>query len=245
MATTPAGTPPDLSLQHLADVSLRLLPWLLPAMSIALAIAGPGGYQILLNLGASPFYGAAAARALGLHPGRSVPALAVDRAFSHLTAVLPLVVLAALAAAVGSTLAAMAAEAAGIRRALPANLGAALAALPVLWRYWPAALLAYLVPDEAGYRVAHGRGWRGPRLTDARTLVRTAGDGRRSALVLACLTLWIALLLATGRPAAPHALHVVAHIASYLLLLPVLVTLTAIEVLRMLHPPLRRPPLRS
>jgi hypothetical protein len=234
--TTSPGPAPELSLATLATVHRRLLPWLLVTWAVAAVLPGPGAQQVFLLLGASPFYGAATARALGLHPGWSTPALAVDRAFTHLTALLVLFALAGLAAAVGATLGGMAASATRLpdERILSLPFAAA-ATLPILWWHWPATLLAYLVPEQAGYRVRAGRAWRGPRYGDARRLARFAGQPRRLALLLTFLYLWVAVLLIAGGGARGPALAFGIEAASYLLVLPMLLTWAAIEIMGMIR----------
>ncbi len=230
---SPAVSPENhLSVRTLAAVYRRTAPWVLAVWAIDLLIPGPPAQQILLNLGASIFYGAATARALGLHADWSVPALAVDRAFSHLTSLTTLVVLTAFAAGIGATLGAMAAHAAGLpdQRLLSIPSGA-LAALPILWWHWPAIILAYMVPEQFGIRLKPPRAWRGPRYGDARRLARAAGDAGTTAVLLGFALLWLVLSLTVDHPTLATAVHA----ASYLLFIPILLTMAAVETLRMLH----------
>jgi hypothetical protein len=226
--------PPDLSGATFRAVYRAVLPWILGTWAIGLALPGPGAQHLFLTLGASTFYGAASARALGLHPGWRVAVLAVDRAFTHLTALLMLVALSGLAAAVGATLGGMVATAAGLEDerilALP---GAALAALPILWWHWPAGLLAYLVPEDAGYRIRAGRAWRGPRYGDARRLVRRARQPARVGLMLGFLCLWAAVLVVAG-DAGDRTLFLGVQAATYLVVIPLLLTWGATEILAMI-----------
>jgi hypothetical protein len=210
-------------------------PWIIAVGMLGWLLPGPAGQQVFLNLGASVFYGAATARALGLHDGWSVPALAVDRAFTHLTALTPLVLFSGLAAAVGATVGNMAASAAGLQddRMLSMPL-AALATLPILWWHWPAAILAYLVPDELGVRVGNHRSWRGPRYGDARRLVRAAGSSPAAVALLALVLLWIAVLVLAGGQDRHPALATAVTTVSYIAFIPVLLTLLSVETLRMM-----------
>jgi hypothetical protein len=217
----------------LAAVYRTIAPWILAAWILAALLPGPRGQQVLLILGASPFFAAATARALGLHRPWTTAALAVDRAFSHLASLAVLAVFFALAAALGATLGAWAADRLGLAddRALSMPL-AALATLPILWRHWPAILLAYLVPEGFGSRVG-GRAWRGPGYSEARQLARATARPGRTLLLLSFLLLWIALALAAG--AAQEQLLVRAlEAATYLVFIPVFFTLAATEILEML-----------
>jgi hypothetical protein len=226
----PAFPPTDL-----LAAGRRMLPWLLLTWLAALLLPGPRGQQVFLVVGLSPFIAAAAARGLDLHPGWNVPALAVQRAFSHLTTFLPLLVLVALAAAVGGTLGSMLAHLTRLPddRILSMPF-AALATFPILWWYWPATVIAYVVPEDAGFRIGGGRAWRGPRYGDARHLVRAGGRARPAALLLGTFYLWTALLLVVGdyRGGAPLATLVEA--ASYLLFIPLLIAMAVTETRRML-----------
>jgi hypothetical protein len=221
------------SIAALVAVYRNVLPWLVATWALSLVLPGPPGQQVLLNLGASTFYGAATARALGLHSRWNVAPLAIDRAFTHLTAFLVLLVLSALAAAVGATLGAMAASITGVTddRILSIPL-AALATLPILWWHWPASLLAYLVPERAG-RTDAGRAWRGPRYADARRLTRFAGKPRRTALLLGFFYLWVIVLVLAGDEPSQPALSFTVRAASYLVVMPVLLGWAATEILAM------------
>jgi len=234
-ATPSPGLAGAIRVRDVIAIYRAMVPWLLLTWTAAVFIPGPDGQQILLIAGASPFLVAAAARGLGLHPGWTVAALAVDRAFTHLTNILLLLLLAAFAAAVGGTLGAMIADLTGLPDdrilSMPA---AALAALPVLWWHWPAAVVAYLVPEDAGYRRPGGRAWRGPRYGDARRLHGVAGSAVRTAGLLALIFLWIAVLAAAGSMTASPAASHMARAATYLFALPLLTALAAIETLRMI-----------
>jgi hypothetical protein len=234
-AATPARPALDLSLATLATAYRGLLPWLLVTWAMATIIPGAGAQHVFLNLGASTFYGAATARALGLHPGWSTAAVAVDRAFTHLTALLVLVALSALAAGVGAVLGGMAASAVGLPDDRLLSLPfAAIATLPILWWHWPASVLAYLVPEGAGYRLRGARAWRGPGYGQARRLARTAGQPRRVAWLLSCFYLWVVVLLIAGG-AGHRALDLAVQAASYLVVIPGLVTWAATETLGMIR----------
>jgi hypothetical protein len=213
-----------------------MLPWLLATWVVASFLPGPGGQQVLLVAGVSPILVAAAVRGMGLHRDRGTAALAVERGFTHLTSLLPLLVFVAFAAAIGGTVGAMIADALGLRddRATALPL-AAIAALPILWWHWPAAVLAYVAPEEAGYRRPDGRAWRGPRYRDARRLMRVAGDPVRSAVIVAMLLIWIAALAVVRDAPTQAPVPLVAAGASYLLFLPLLVAMGAIETRRMLR----------
>lgn len=212
-----------------------VLPWSIATGLIAMLLPGPGGQQLFLVVGATPFLLAAAARGLGLHTDWSAPALAVHRAFTHLTSFLVLVALTGLAAAVGATAGAMLAELVGLQddRALSVP-GALLAALPILWRYWPAATLAYAVPQSAGVFLPGRRAWRGPGYGDARRLSRGGGDTRRTAVLLALGVLWAVLLLAVGDYRGEAPLRLIVQVASYVVFLPLLTAMAVVETRRML-----------
>jgi hypothetical protein len=224
----------DLSMATLAAVYRRLLPWAVGAWVASMVLPGQGAHQALLALGASPFFGAATARGLGLHPRWNVASLAVQRAFSHLTALLVLFALGSIAAAVGGTLGGMAASAVSLPddRLLALPL-AVLASLPILWWHWPVILLAYLAPEQVGR--GGGRAWRGPGYGDARRLVRLAGPTRRSVLLLAFLYLWVAVLVIAGDGARDAALGIALRTASYLVVLPLVLTWAGIEILEMMR----------
>ncbi len=221
--------------RELVAVYRAMLPWLLVTWAVAATIPGPAGQQILLVAGASPFLVAAAARGLGMHEGWSVAALAVDRAFTHLTNVLVLLVLTAFAAAIGGTVGAMIAELVGLSddRILSMPL-AVLASLPVLWWHWPAAVIAYLVPDHLHYRRAGSRAWRGPRYGDARRLHGVAGSRRRTGLVLGLNLLWAVLLVAAAGYAGDAGFPRLVQAATYLVFVPFMTALASIETRRML-----------
>jgi hypothetical protein len=211
-----------------------MLPWMLLLWLVAAVLPGPGGAEFLVVIGLSPFVVAAAASGMGLHPDRTVAALAVERAFTHLTSLLPLLLFVALAVAIGGTLGAMIAEGLGLADPRLTSVPlAALVALPILWWHWPAAVLAYVAPEGAGYRRPGGRTWRGPRYSDARTLSRLAGAPHRTALVLAFLCLWIVTLAMTHDYRGDMPLALLVQAASYLAFLPLLVAMGAVEVRRM------------
>jgi hypothetical protein len=213
-----------------------MLPWLLTTWVLASFLPGPGGQQVLLVAGVSPFLVAAAVRGMGLHRDRGTAPLAVERGFTHLTSLLPLLVFVAFAAAIGGTAGAMIADALDLRddRATALPL-AAVAALPILWWHWPAAVLAYVAPEEAGYRRPDGRAWRGPRYRDARRLMRAAGDPIRTSVILGILLIWIAALAVLRDAPTQAPVPLAAAGASYLLFLPLLVAMGAIETRRMLR----------
>jgi hypothetical protein len=210
------------------------LPWLVATWVVGAFLPGPAGYQVPLVIGASVFVMAAAARGLGLHPGWSVWALAIDRAFTHLTSLLVLLVMVGFAGAIGATVGAMVAEAVGLRddRLLSLSL-AALVAAPILWWHWPAAALAFVVPEEAGQRGPGGRGWRGPGYGHARRLVRTAGSAPAGALILGLVLIWTTLLVTTAGYRSGVVFPRLVEAASYLVFIPLLVALSAIETRRM------------
>lgn len=231
--TTPADPGPDYGPIDLLNVLAALLPWLVAAWAVGVMLPGPAGRHVVVTLGVSPFLAAAASRALGLHTTWGIFALAVHRAFTHMSSLLPLVALGAIAAALGATAGGMLADAAGLPgRVLAMPLGA-LAALPVLWRSWPAAVLTYLVPEEAGVRIHGGRAWRGPGLRDATRLRRLAGSAARTAAVAALFLLWAAVLDLAGGPFGPWTRRL-AEAALYLPLLGLLTALAALEAHRML-----------
>jgi hypothetical protein len=212
-----------------------VLPWSVVTGLIATLIPGPGGQQIFLVIGATPFLLAAAARGLGLHTDWSAPALAVHRAFTHLTSFLVLVGFTGLAAAVGATAGAMLAELIGLRDDQALSVpGALLAALPILWRYWPAATLAYAVPQSAGVVLPGRRAWRGPRYGDARRLSRSGGDTRQTAVLLVLGGLWAVLLVAAGGYRGEAPLGPAVRAASYVVFLPLLTAMALVETRRML-----------
>lgn len=214
---------------------VAMLPWALATWVIALILPGPGGRQLFLVVGASPFLLAAAVKGMGLHTGWNVVALAVHRAFTHLTSLLFLVVITALAAAVGGTVGAMIAELAGLQDDRPLSIPmAALAALPVLWRRWPAAVLAYVVPASAGVQLPGRRAWRGPRYADARHLTRASGDARQTAALLGLFFLWTTLLITAGDYRGELPLPLAVQAASYLVFLPLLLAMAVVETRRML-----------
>jgi hypothetical protein len=234
--TDPHSSPHDPAFQVGALVAAYrgMVPWLLATWLVASFLPGPGEQQVLLVAGISPFLVGAAARGMGLHPDRSTPALAVERAFTHLTSLLPLLFFVAFAAAVGGTVGAMMADTLGLHDPRITSLPlAALAALPILWRHWPAALLAYIAPEEAGYRRPGGRAWRGPRYGDARRLLRAAGDPTRTAVLVTLLLIWIAALAVVRDYGGDPTVSFVATGASYLLFLPLLVAMGATETRRM------------
>jgi hypothetical protein len=220
---------------HVGAAYRGMLPWSAATGLIALALPGPAGQQLFLVIGASPFLLAAAVRGLGLHNGWNVLALAVHRAFTHLTSLLVLVALTALAAAVGGTAGGMIADLAGIQddRVLSIPL-AGIAALPILWRRWPAAVLAYTVPASAGLQAPGRRAWRGPRYSDAAPLSRAAGRARQTAILLALFFLWTTLLLTAGDHGGALPLDRIVEAASYLVFLPLLGAMAVVEALRML-----------
>lgn len=241
--TTPSPTtPPPTSTQardgfrsqDVGAVFRATLPWLVATWVVGAFLPGPAGYQVPLVIGASVFVVAAAARGLGLHPGWSVWALAVDRAFTHLTSLLVLLVMVGFAGAIGATVGAMLAEAVGLRddRLLSIPL-AALVAAPILWWHWPAAVLAVLAPEQAGYRGPGGRAWRGPGYGQARRLVRTVGSASAGALILGLVLIWTTLLVTTAGYGAGGVFPRLVEAASYLVFIPLLVALAAIETRRM------------
>jgi hypothetical protein len=235
MTSTPAE--PAFPVARVLAAYRGMLPWMLLLWLVASFLPQPRGAQFLVVIGLSPFVVAAAARGMGLHPDRTVPALAVERAFTHLTSLLPLLLFVTLAAAIGGTLGAMIADALGFPRLAAPRFtpAAAIAALPILWWHWPAAVLAYVAPEEAGYRRPDGRAWRGPRYRDARRLIRAAGDPVRTAVIVAILLIWIAALAVLRDAPTRAPVPLAAAGASYLLLLPLLVAMGAIETRRMLR----------
>jgi hypothetical protein len=211
-----------------------MLPWMLLLWLVASFLPQPRGAQFLVVIGLSPFVLAAAARGMGLHPDRTVPTLAVERAFTHLTSLLPLLLFVTLAAAIGGTLGAMIADALRFPDPRLASVPlAALIAIPILWWHWPAAVLAYMVPEDAGYRRPDGRTWRGPRYSDARILARLAGASRPTALLLAFLCLWIVTLITTHDYRGDLPIPTLVQGASYVAFLPLLVAMGAVEARRM------------
>jgi hypothetical protein len=213
-----------------------MLPWLLATWLVASFLPGPGGQHVLLVAGVSPFLVAAAVRGMGLHRDRGTAALAVERAFAHLTSLVPLLLFVAFAAAIGGTVGAMIADALGLHDARATSLPlAALTALPILWWHWPAAVLAYVAPEEAGSRRPDGRAWRGPRYRDARRLLRAAGDPVRTAVIVAILMIWITALAVVRDAPAQAPVPLAAAGASYLLFLPLLVAMGVIETRRMVR----------
>jgi hypothetical protein len=222
---------------HLGDVAAMyrsMLPWLVAAWVVGALLPGPAGYQVPVVIGASPFIVAAAARALGLHTGWGVPALAIDRAFTHLTSLLVLLVMAGFAGAIGATLGAMLAEAVGLGDdrwlALPL---AVLAAAPILWWHWPAAVIAFMVPEDAGHRRPGGRAWRGPGYGHARRLIRAVGSASTTALILGLALIWTTMLITTAGYRAGGLFPRLVEASSYLVFIPVLVSLAAMETRRM------------
>jgi hypothetical protein len=232
----PAGDAPLLDSRAAFAAYRGALPWVALAWIAAELLPGPPGWRGLILLGASPFFLAGAARSMGLHPHRrGTFALAVERAFSHLSNTLILVAFTALGAAVGGTAGAIAADVIGLADDRPLSIPAAvLAALPILWSRWPAAVLAFAAPEDAGSTDAAGRRWRGPPFGDARRLTRIAGSVPSSALILVVLGIWLALLfgarpLLTGTPAT------LVDALSFLGFVPCLAVLALVETRRMLE----------
>jgi hypothetical protein len=211
-----------------------MLPWMAGLWIAATLLPGPAGRHVLILFGASPFFLAAGAHALGFHPGSTRVRLAVHRAFSHLTALAILVAISALAAAVGGTIGAILADFAGLSDDRPLSIPfAILAAFPIAWSRWPAAALTFAVPESAGAPGSAGRAWYGPGFGAARRLLLAAGDPRNSTLILATFLLWALTLTLVGasRPAAP--LRVATDFLTYFGFLPLLSTMMLLETRRM------------
>jgi hypothetical protein len=211
-----------------------MLPWMAGLWVVATLLPGPTSRHVLLVIAASPFFLAAAASALNFHPGWSGVRLAVHRAFSHLTALAILVAITALAAAVGGTVGAILADMVGLSDDRPLSIPVALlAAFPIVWTRWPAAVLTFAVPDSAGSRGPGGRAWFGPGFGPARHLLRAAGEPRHSALILGTFLLWALTLGIVGGARPGPVLQAGTDLLTYFGFLPVLSALALLEARRM------------
>ena len=215
---------------------VRMAPAILVTWLLAGAVPGPGVREVFIASVASVFVVVAAARSRGLHAGRSVVRLGLERMASHAVNVLMFFLILFLAAGLGGTLGTMAADATGMPRFLSSAAVSVLATLPILYWFWPVLVLAGTAPDETGRRSRPGSWyWRGPGYTSARRLLASFGSGRRTAVILGVAYVWLGLLVAVEEYQGADAFPAVAEALSYGVFFPLWVWLAVVEAHRLIQ----------
>ena len=223
-------------LPGLARGWLRMAPWIAGLWLLAAAPPGPGVREALIAAVLSVFVVVAAARSRGLHPGRGVARVGLERMASHATNLLVFLLILFLAAGLGGTMGTMAAEALGLPELLLAVPITMLATLPILYWFWPVAVIAGVAPEETGRRARRSAWyWRGPGYTSARRLLASFGSGRRTGLILGVGYLWLGLLVAAEQYRGADAFPALAEAASYGVFLPLWVWLATVETDRLIR----------
>lgn len=223
-------------LPGLARAWLRMAPAVAITWLLAAAPSGPGVREVFVAALLSVFVVVAAAKSRGLHRGRSVGRMGLERIIGHAINVLVFLLILFLAAGLGGTLGTMAAAAAGLPEAPVSALVTVLATLPILYWFWPVAVLVGVAPEETGRR--SGRTpwlWRGPGYTSARRLLASFGSGRRNALVLGTGYLWLGLLVAAEQYRGADAFPALAEVAGYAVFYPLWVWLATVETHRLIQ----------
>lgn len=223
-------------LSGLAHAWVRMAPALAVSWLAAAAPPGPGVREVFVGAILSIFVVVSAAKSRGLHPGRGVVRTALERLAGQSVNILMFLLILFLAAGLGGTVGGMMAEAAGLSTPLVAGPLTALAALPILYWFWPVAVLAGVAPEETGRRSERTPWlWRGPGYTSARRLLASFGSGRRTALILGVAYLWIGVLVAVGEYRGAGVFPAVAEALSYGVLYPLWVWLTTVETHRLIQ----------
>lgn len=226
----------DLTLAGLVQGWLRMAPALAVSWLLAAAPPGPGIREAFVASILSVFVVVSAARARGLHPGRGVVRLGLERIVGHAINVLMFLLILFLAAGLGGTLGTMVADAAGLPELPVSAAVTVLATLPILYWFWPVLVLAGVAPEETGRR--SGRTpwlWRGPGYTSARRLLASFGSGPRTALILAVAYVWAGLLVAVEQYRGEDAFPALAEGLSYGVFYPVWVWLATVETHRLVQ----------
>lgn len=222
-------------LPDLAGAWLRMAPAVALTWLLAAAPPGPGVREVFVAALLSIFVVVAAARSRGLHRGRSLVRLGLERILGHAINVLMFLLILLLAAGLGGTVGAMAAEAAGLPPAPVSALVTVLATLPILYWFWPVTVLAGVAPEETGRPGRTPWLWRGPGYTSARRLLASFGSSRRNVLVLVSGYLWLGLLVAAEQYRGADAFPMVAEVASYAVFYPLWVWLATVETHRLIR----------
>lgn len=223
-------------LTGLASAWVRMAPALAVTWLLAAAPPGPGVREAFVVAILSIFVVVSAARDRGLHRGRSVLRAGLERAIDHAINILVFLLILFLAAGLGGTVGTMAAAAAGLPTIPVSGILTVLATLPILYWFWPVAVLAGVAPEETGRR--SGRTpwyWRGPGYTSARRLLASFGSPRRTALILATAYLWMAVLVAAEEYQGADAFPAIVELASYAVLYPLWVWLATVEAHRLIQ----------
>lgn len=226
----------DYTVSDLGGAWLRMVPALAVSWLAAAAPPGPGVREGFVAVILSVFVVASAAKPRGLHPGRSVIRVGLERLVAHAVNVLVFLLILFLAAGLGGTVGAMAAGAVGLPELLVSSVLTVLTTLPILYWFWPVLVLAVVAPEETGRR--SGRSpwlWRGPGYTSARRLLASFGSGRRTALILAVAYLWIGLLVAVEQYRGADALPAVVEGLSYGVFYPLWVWMATVETHRLIQ----------
>lgn len=230
-----AGPDFDYTVVGLVRGWVRMAPALAVTWLVAGAPAGPVLREVFVAGPLSVFVVASAAKSRGLHPGRPVVLLGLERLVSHAANVLMLLLIFFLAAGLGATLGGLIAGAARLPRLLVTGPAMALATLPLAYWFWPVAVLAGVAPDDAGHRSGRSWIWWGPGYRSARRLLASFGSGKRTALILGLGYLWLAFAVVAARYPGPAPFPVVAEAASYGVFLPVWIWLATVEAHRLVQ----------
>lgn len=214
---------------------VRMAPALLVTWLAAGAPAGPVVREVFVAGPMSIFVVVSAAKARGLHGGRPVPVLGLERLVVHAINVLMFLLIFFLAAGLGATLGGMVADAARLPRLLASGPAMVLATLPLMYWFWPVAVLAGVAPDAAGHRSGGSGIWWGPGYMSARRLLASVGSGRRTALILGIGYLWLAFAVAAARYPGSDPFPALAEAASYGVFLPLWIWLATVEAHRMVQ----------
>lgn len=225
-----------LTLAGLVQGWLRMAPALAVSWLVAAAPPGPGVREVFVAAILSVFVVVAAAKARGLHPGRGVVRVGLERVVGHAINVLMFLLILFLAAGLGGTLGTMVADAVGLPEWMASGLVTVLATLPILYWFWPVLVLAGVAPEETGRR--SGRTpwlWRGPGYTSARRLLASFGSGPRTALILTVAYVWIGLLVGVEQYRGEDVFPAVAEALSYGVFYPLWVWLATVEAHRLVQ----------
>lgn len=226
----------DFTLSGLAQGWLRMAPALGLTWLVAAAPPGPGVREVFVAAILSVFVVVSAARARGLHDGRGVVRLGLERLAGHAVNVLMFLLILFLAAGLGGTLGSMVAGAAGLPEVLVSGAVTVLATLPILYWFWPVLVLAGVAPEETGRRSDRTPWlWRGPGYTSARRLLASFGSGPRTALILTVGYVWIGVLVGVEQYRGEDAFPLVAEALSYGVLYPLWVWLATVETHRLVQ----------
>ncbi|MFW5947606.1 MAG: hypothetical protein ACOCUW_03850 [Gemmatimonadota bacterium] len=214
---------------------LRMAPPLLVSWLVAAAPPGPGVREVFVAAILSVFVVVAAAKARGIHEGRSLIRVGFERLVSHAIDVLMFLLILFLAAGLGGTVGNMAAGAIGVPEPVVAVPATVLATLPILYWFWPVLVLAGAAPAETGRPGRSVAVWRGPGYTSARRLLASFGSTGRTALVLGVGYLWLGLLVAVEQYRGGSGFPLAVEAASYGLLYPFWTWLAVVETQRLVR----------